>query len=88
MVDICAGMSQICGEDLYCELTQGFVDVEGSIRYTATYGIAVKDKDGHVYLSVDDVSNDRQMVLDFAKMCECGRVSLVHVMDVLEDYLL
>jgi len=76
----------VCGMGLLCSVVSGTVDVDGYARYT-TYGIKIADSVGNMRLFIADVSTNRAFVENFAAICERDRVSLCHVMDVLEDLL-
>ena len=78
--------AEVCGAGLMCSVVSGVVDAEGYARYT-TYGIMIKDSHGCTRLCIDDISTNRQFAEDFCAMCERNKVSLYHVMDVLEDCL-
>ena len=76
----------VCGVGLLCSVVSGTVDVEGHARYT-TYGIKITDTRGKTRLFIADVSTSREFAERFAAMCERERLSLCHIMDVLEDAL-
>ena len=84
--DIRVEQAEVCGGGLICSVISGVVDVEGHARYT-TYGIAIRDSHGYMRLCIDDISTNKQFAEDFCEMCERSKVSLYHVMDVLEDCL-
>lgn len=55
---------------------------------TVTYGISVRARgaDGEV-CSVKDISSDKNVVQALAERCRKGRLSSVHLLDVVEDHL-
>lgn len=79
-------VSGLCGVDVLCELTTMVVDGEEGIRYT-TYGMELLQLDDQKIASVDDISTSRNLVEDFICLLINHNVALIHVMDVLEDYL-
>lgn len=58
-------------------------DKENSI----TYGLMVQDQTGSICLCVEDISTSIEIVGPLAKICNEHDVSLVHVMDIIEDAL-
>jgi len=76
----------VCGAGFLCSVVPGPVDVEEHARYT-TYGIKVSDTRGKTRLFIPDVSTSREFAERFAAMCMREKLSLSHVIDVLEDTL-
>jgi len=74
------------GKDYTLELTTCNIDDNEQMSYT-TYGIRVTDQDDFVRLQYQDVSTQRTFVEEFIRLCADNDVELVHVADILEDYL-
>ena len=73
---------------LIIELTDmEVVDEFENIRYT-TYGVRVTDEGGNILYAAPDVDTNRGYVEAFIKLCADNDAHLVHIPDLLEDYLL
>ena len=62
------------------------VDELENIRYT-TYGVRVTDQEGKTLFAALDVDTKRESVERFIQICAGGDVRLIHIPDLLEDYL-
>jgi len=62
------------------------VDELENIRYT-TYGVMVTDETGNILFTAPDVDTKKEYVERFIKLCAGGDVRLIHIPDLLEDYL-
>ena len=72
---------------LSMELTcKEVIDELENIRYT-TYGVRVTDEDGNILFAAPDVDTRKEYVQRFVELCAGGDVRLVHIPDLLEDYL-
>ena len=69
-----------------CQLTSMMVDESDDMRYT-TYGVAVYGDAGQTVLAFPDISTDRAFVEGFVRMVDSHDIALVHIHDLLEDYL-
>jgi len=73
--------------ELHMELTSmEAVDEMENIRYT-TYGLRVTDKQGKILFAAPDVDTNEGYVRRFIERCADSDVSLIHIRDLLEDYL-
>ena len=74
-------------EKLSMELTSmEVVDEDRDIRYT-TYGVRVTDEDGGVIFAALDVDTRMEYVQRFAELCAENDIRIIHLPDLLEDYL-
>lgn len=64
----------------------GCVDWNGQMRYT-TYGIRITDSLGNELINLADISQEEQRVRQLVSLYNGGGVSAVHVVDILEDFL-
>lgn len=62
------------------------VDELENIRYT-TYGLRVADARGETLFAAPDVDTNKQHVQRFIELCAGGDACLIHIPDLLEDYL-
>ena len=62
------------------------VDELIDIRYT-TYGMRVTDEVGDVVFAALDVDTQRENVQQFIELCAQNDVRVIHLPDLLEDYL-
>lgn len=69
-----------------CELTALKVDESEDMRYT-TYGVAVLGAAGQQLLSYPDISTDKQFVEEFLNLIKNHDIALMHIPDLLEDYM-
>ncbi|GHU81163.1 hypothetical protein FACS1894191_7800 [Clostridia bacterium] len=77
----------VSASDLKYDLTSSdCIDEQEYMSYT-TYGIRVTDFGNEAVLEFPDISTDKYFVEDFIALCETHLVALVHIEDVLEDYL-
>lgn len=67
----------------YC-LTEDTI-FDDSEKEHIIYGIQALDKNGTVLLSFPDVFFNRQKANHFVNLCNKGRLSLLHLADVVED---
>jgi len=76
------------GKDtLNMELTaKEIVDELENIRYT-TYGVRVTDETGNILFAAPDVDTKKEYVERFIEICAGSDIRLVHIPDLLEDYL-
>lgn len=73
--------------ELRLELTTGeMIDEQEKISYT-TYGFRVLDQADSILFAADDVDTNREFVENFIKLCADHDVRLVHIPDLLEDYM-
>jgi hypothetical protein len=73
--------------EMSMELTStNMVDESEDIRYT-TYGLRVLDSAGGVLYSVADIDTCEGFVRRFVEFCADSDVALIHIPDLLEDYL-
>ncbi len=73
--------------ELSMELTSSnLVDEQEKISYT-TYGFRVLDGDNNILFSAGDVDTNQEFVERFIRLCAENDVRLVHIPDLLEDYL-
>jgi len=73
--------------DLEYEMTSSeLIDEYEYISYT-TYGIRLLSPDNEILLEIIDISTDKSFVENFLYLCEIRLVSLIHVMEILEDYI-
>lgn len=63
------------------------VDENENIRYT-TYGVRVMDESGNVLFNALDIDTRMEYVEQFARLCVDNDVSILHLPDVLEDYMM
>ena len=76
-----------CENQLSVELTSmDVVDEFEDIRYT-TYGLRVLDLSGNVLYSAPDIGTKRAFVEQFIEFCAAIDVRLVHIHDLLKDYI-
>ena len=69
------------------ELTEiEVVDELENIRYT-TYGICVSDRQGNTVYAAHDIDTRKECVQRFVDICAREDVSVIHIPDLLEDYL-
>ncbi|MCL2857804.1 MAG: DUF6514 family protein [Oscillospiraceae bacterium] len=74
-------------EKLSMELTSmEVVDEFDDIRYT-TYGVRVTDEEGGVIFAALDVDTRREYVQQFVELCVRFEARVIHLPDILEDYL-
>lgn len=59
------------------------IDEEGQKRNT--YGIEALDNCGNQLKSVSDIFLDRKKAEDFINLCNEKKLSLIHLMDIIED---
>ena len=52
-----------------------------------SFGIQVQDANGHVIISISDVSTDQSFVSNICDECNSGALDPVHLMDIIEDRL-
>ena len=72
---------------LNMELTRmEVVDESEDIRYT-TYGVRVIDSADSILFSAPDISTQEKFVQRFVEICVQGQASVIHLPDLLEDYL-
>lgn len=62
------------------------VDELEDIRYT-TYGVRVTDEKGKVLFAAPDVDTRKEHVRRFVELCVQGEASVIHLPDLLEDYM-
>ena len=62
------------------------IDALEDIRYT-TYGVRVMDEDGVVVFAALDVDTRMEYVQRFVELCAANDVRIIHLPDLLEDYL-
>ena len=73
--------------EMSMELTSmDVVDELEDIRYT-TYGLRVLDSLGNILYTADDVDTSKNFVQRFAEFCANSDIRLIHIPDLLEDYL-
>ncbi|MDR2932318.1 MAG: DUF6514 family protein [Oscillospiraceae bacterium] len=89
MAVVQAELNGYCGINLVCELTTApYIDEDDDLGYTTpTYGIKVINDEGKVVFKQDDISTDKFFVEDFIRLCETKFVPLIHIRDVLDDYM-
>ncbi len=68
------------------ELLTSHIDDCEQMSYT-TYGICVRDEHDNVLLKHVDISTSREQVERFIEMVKEGDVAVVHINDVLEDFM-
>ncbi len=75
------------GLELSIELTScNIVDEQEKISYT-TYGFRILDEDDNILFSAKDIDTKQEFVEQFIRLCAENDVRLVHIPDLLEDYL-
>ena len=75
------------GDKLNMELTSmEVVDETENIRYT-TYGVRVSDQAGNVVFAALDVDTRLEFVQRFIELCTQNDASVIHLHDLLEDYM-
>jgi len=62
------------------------VDSLENIRYT-TYGLRVLDEEGGILFAAEDVDTNKAFVERFIEFCAGSDINLIHVPDLLEDYM-
>ena len=67
-------------------ISSEIVDSAEEVRYT-TYGLRVLDQDGGILYAVTDIDTRQAFVERFIEFCTGSDVRLVHVPDLLEDYM-
>lgn len=73
--------------EMSMELTSSdMVDEQEDIRYT-TYGFRVLDHTGNVLYCAEDVDTKQTFVERFIEFCTESDIRLIHIPDLLEDYL-
>jgi hypothetical protein len=73
--------------ELSIELTScNIVDEEEKISYT-TYGFRILDEHNNILFSAKDVDTNQEFVEQFIRLCAENDVRLVHIPELLEDYL-
>lgn len=60
-------------------------EIEGG-AYT-TYGIRVLDYEQKELLAISDISLDEQRVVSLCQLCNQEKLDILHIMDVIEDFL-
>lgn len=68
------------------ELTTAHIDDWGDISYT-TYGIRAVDGQGKTAMIFPDIDVDKASVQRLVDKCNEGELRLIHLRDVLEDYI-
>lgn len=68
------------------ELTTSRIDDSEQMSYT-TYGIRVKDESENILLEYADISTSKELVREFLELVEDRDVSVIHIPDLLEDFL-
>jgi len=73
--------------EMTMELTSmDVVDEQEDIGYT-TYGLRVLDVCGDVLYEVPDIDTSKDFVQRFVEFCSQSDVRLMHIPDLLEDYM-
>lgn len=73
--------------ELTMELTcSEMIDDLEKNRYT-TYGLQVVDHEGNVLFAKADVDTQKEFVEQFVQLCAQHDIRLIHLPDLLEDYL-
>lgn len=81
------GISETEGKKLFFSVSQGETfDNDTAVRYTE-YGFVVSNADGDELLRIDKIHTDISFVEEFIDTCINGKISLLHIRDVLEDTL-
>lgn len=62
------------------------VDEPENIRYT-TYGLRVTNAQGETLFAAPDVDTNKQRLQSFIELCADSDVRIIHIPDLLEDYL-
>ena len=76
-----------CETEMSMELTSmDVVDELEDIRYT-TYGLRVLDDTGNVLYAAADIDTSKDFVKRFIEFCTASDIRLIHIPDLLEDYL-
>lgn len=73
--------------ELSMELTSSdMVDELEEISYT-TYGLRILDREENILYSVEDIDTKQAFVERFIEFCAGSDIRLIHIPDLLEDYL-
>lgn len=53
-----------------------------------SYGISAYDENGKEILSIDDITCDKGSLAGLIEICNTGKLSSLHIKDVVEDYII
>lgn len=79
-------MPYVLDTSFECKLLTTHIDDLQQIGYT-TYGICITEKDSRVLYHYPDISTDPEYVRNFLKLLTSRDVAMIHVPDLLDDYL-
>ncbi|WRS28179.1 DUF6514 family protein [Oscillospiraceae bacterium MB08-C2-2] len=84
--NMCYSTEKPLGYGFRYNLSVTHIDDLDNLHYT-TYGVQMLDEEGNLVAEYLDISTNKSFVERFIELCQKAQVALVHLGDVLEDYL-